>query len=475
MKNLISTSFKTLVIIVTSALLSYSCSKDKNEDYNIAFNSPAAFFDFGQSQTLGYTRSGNVSKLIISSTPEGWSAELNTSTGTVTVTAPDSLDESEDDEGETIVPAENGTVVLRGYVGDRAVTASLFVSLSDMVDLSSTHANSFILTRPMNGYRISATRPDGSAVEGAASADIVWMSARYLIRHIELRNGKITFTTYNDDNDGLLEGNALLAAKDADGNILWCWHLWVTKNDPAAEPVRLNGNTFMSCNLGAFGNSTDDEESILASYGLYYQWGRPTPFPRPMHYNCAGAATEPLFDSSVMSVKMSVAESDGGNSSIEAAVTNPLVFVTGLTAPWSGSNTTWSETAKSIYDPCPAGWRVPSGNVFSGLSIVAEELEGDMAVLDKTYGWTLTDGTDKAFFFAGGRRTYLDGSVVNMNTQETPKPWEGFYWSAELAASGTSGCALFFDLNTEDAPQSTLNTARQLQLSNGLQLRCVRE
>ena len=479
MRNFISTSLKSVAMMLAAAFLTVSCHKDKNEDYTLVFSSPAAYFEYGQTQTLAFVRSGNVTKLTLSSVPEGWNATLNVSAGTLAVMAPDSLDETENGEGETVTPAEYGPIVVRGYVGDRAVSASVFVSLVGMVDLSSTHANSFVLTKPLNGYRISASRPDGSAVEGIDNVELVWLSTRYVIRYPEYRNGKITFSTHSDDDDELVEGNALLAAKDADGNILWCWHLWAVKEDPAENPVRLNGHTFMGYNLGAFGNAGGgdggDDDSILASYGLYYQWGRPTPFPRPRYYNCAGAANESLYTEEVTSVAMKVEEDDTENSTMAAAIANPLVFVTGLDEPWGGGSPSWSDERKSNFDPCPAGWRVPSGNVFEGLRIVAAELEGELSELDRAYGWRLTDGGDEAFFFAGGRRSYLDGSVVNMNTQETPKPWEGFYWTTTLDASRSTAQCMFFDLNTEDASRSVLNPARRLQLSNGLQVRCVRD
>ena len=473
MKNLIRTYLKAAAIILVSAILSYSCRKD-DDDYTLLFSSPAAYMDYGQTQTFSFRRSGNVAKLSITSSPEGWKSELNISAGTVTVTAPESLDEYEEND-ETVTPAEHGTLVLRGYVGDKAVSTSIFLSLSDMVDLSSTYANSYILDKPMNGYQISTRRPDGSAVEGVASAEIVWMSSRYLIRYVELRNDKITFATYSDSDDQLLEGNALLAVKDADGNILWCWHLWVTGGEPEAGAVQLNGYTFMGCNLGAFGCSTEDEDAILDSYGLYYQWGRPTPFARPYYYDCAGSNSETLYNSEVVLQTMRVEPSDSANSDIAAAIADPMVFVTDLTEPWSGSSTTtWSDSSKSIYDPCPAGWRVPTDDAFAGLRIVAAELENEPDQLDKAYGWTLTDGVGEAFFFAGGRRSYLDGSVINMNTQETPKPWEGFYWTTTLNASRRHGTALFFDLNTVSAESSRLTDNRQMELSNGLQVRCVR-
>ena len=477
MRNFISTSFKTALLLAATALLTFSCSKGDDEDYTMTLSSPALYFNLGAAQTATYIISSNVRNVAISSKPEGWSAQVNTLTRTLTVTAPPTLEpyESEDNEEDTVNPAESGYVVLSGKVGDKSVTASLYVSLGDVADLSGRYANCFVISEASTAYQFSASRPDGSAVTGIESAKVVWASDRLLIRFTDYKNGKITFST-NEDNGKLKEGNAVIAARDADGNILWCWHLWVTAAEPEDNAVQMNGHTFMGCNLGAFGNSTATNDEILASYGLYYQWGRPTPFPRPRYYNCANNASQYIYDPDVSMVSMVVGECDQENIRIDAAIASPLLFITGVEEPWQGAgSTTWSDDAKSVYDPCPAGWRVPQSNVFAGLTIDPAELTGDQAALRNTYGWTLTDGAQSAFFFAGGRRSYIDGSVINMNTQETPLPWEGFYWSSSLDASRKTAAGLFFDLDTVSAEGSRIVTDRSLQLSNGLQIRCVRE
>ena len=473
MKKLISTYIKAAAALLVTALLGYSCSKGES-DYTLTFTSPALFFNYGQTQSVTYSAS-NVGSFSISSTPAGWEAKLDESTRTVTITAPDTLDESEDEDGNSVKPVANGTLVLRGYSGETLVSTSLYISIGDVVDMAGKYANSYILSKPQTAYRISAARPDGSAVENIASVEVLWSSKRYLIRYPEDKNGNITFVTYYNDDNELLEGNALLAAYDEDENILWSWHLWVTGFDPEENAVALNGHTFMGCNLGAFGNSTESNKEILASYGLYYQWGRPSPFPRPLYFDCAGSTTEPLYTATVSTATMTVEENDGENSTMNAAIANPLVFITGMETPWGGTNQPWSDTSKSNYDPCPAGWRVPASNVFAGLTIVSDELASELESLRKAYGWTLTDGSRQAFFFAGGRRSYLNGSVINMNTQDLPQPWEGFYWTSSLETSRTNATGMFFDLNTVDASASRLTTARQLQLSNGLQIRCVKE
>jgi hypothetical protein len=52
------------------------------------------------------------------------------------------------------------------------------------------------------------------------SAELLWEDRPNLLLGIELKNGKVRFYSTGK------EGNALIAVKDADGNILWSWHIW---------------------------------------------------------------------------------------------------------------------------------------------------------------------------------------------------------------------------------------------------------
>ena len=96
---------------------------------------------------------------------------------------------------------------------------------------------------------------------------------------------------------GGVEGNALVAAYNAEGTILWSWHIWVTNNDPGNlrnairyttyrwdnkgihhnEP-RVYGYQVMPCNLGALAFEQKDARDSNV-YGMLYQWGRKDPFP----------------------------------------------------------------------------------------------------------------------------------------------------------------------------------------------------
>ena len=69
----------------------------------------------------------------------------------------------------------------------------------------------------------------------------------------------------------------------------------------------------------------------------------------------------------------SAVSSDSNNGTIEYVTANPTTFITSrdggnsdwyYTGSYTTDNTRWTESSspKSIYDPCPAGWRVPDGS-----------------------------------------------------------------------------------------------------------------
>lgn len=459
---------KTLAVMlsVAAAVSFWSCGDD-DDVYKFSFVTPALYFtEPGSVQTSHYVAS-NVRSVEVTTVPEGWTATVDTKQKSVTVTAPLSLEPAEEK-----TPVASGTLKIRGYSGGEAVVATLYVAMAEVVDYTSAPANCYVVSGADKGYRIDVSRIPGSdrRIE-PASVECMWMTSSKMLQYLTLHDdGTASFFAPADDGK-VYPGSALIGAYDEAGGLLWCWHLWVADFDPEENPVALNGKVFMSRNLGSFSDEATDQTSILDSYGLYYQWGRPTPFMRPRYYNCASGYSTYVYNGNGSQIYMSVEEAQPGQS-MAYAMENPLVFLTDLSG-WDVE--TWVDDRKSSYDPCPAGWRVPQSDAFDGLSISPEELGGDAAALREAYGWTLTDGAQSAFFFAGGRRSYLDGMVVNLNTAERPEPWAGFYWtSGRASADGKHGC-MFFELDTDDAEQSTMSASRELQMSNGLQIRCVKE
>ena len=70
-------------------------------------------------------------------------------------------------------------------------------------------------------------------------------------------DGYIAFKTA----DTFKEGNAVIAAKDADGKILWSWHIWLT-DQPEEHVYNNNAGTMMDRNLGATSATPGDVPAV---------------------------------------------------------------------------------------------------------------------------------------------------------------------------------------------------------------------
>ncbi|MBR5568751.1 MAG: hypothetical protein IKW27_08435 [Bacteroidales bacterium] len=205
-------------------------------------------------------------------------------------------------------------------------------------------ANSYIVSKA-GAYKFTPTKGNSSESVGSiASAEVLWESfGTYvapnvgdLVKNVEYKNGAISFDTSSE----YKEGNAVIAAKDASGTILWSWHIWLT-DEPEGQEYYNNAGTMMDRNLGATSATPDD----VGALGLMYQWGRKDPF-----MGSASTSSSYYFASSTGTWNIT----SGG--SIVDAKANPMTFYADMSLP----NECWS-SMKTVYDPCPAGWRVPDG------------------------------------------------------------------------------------------------------------------
>lgn len=165
----------------------------------------------------------------------------------------------------------------------------------------------------------------------------------------------------------LQEGNALIAVKDAEGTVLWSWHIWVT--DTPAEHTYVNSSgTFvvLDRNLGATRADRGTGDEWKQSCGIDFFWGRKDPFMAYCHSEIASSHT------------------------IDESVKNPTVKANGW--GYGPSSDLWSAEHKTMYDPCPAGYRVAKQEIWNGfsLSTVSGKFEN---------GWyCIYNGTDTAWY-----------------------------------------------------------------------------
>ena len=381
--------FAGLVCAVAAVVFFASCSKDK-ESGTIAFDSPAVFLNAGDAVTVGFSAS-NIESFSITGKPTGWSDPvIDAANRTITVVSPEKFDDDND-------AVKSGSVTLTGKVhGGSTASATLFVGVVDTEDLSDKPANCYLINKKETNYLIDAMYKGDLTELATSSVDVVWQSRSNLIQYLELKDGKASFyvAADSDDGDKIKEGNAVIGAYDAGGTLIWSWHVWAADYDPEAEggAVDFNGYSMMTRNLGALAADNSSVENILASYGLYYQWGRKDPFIGPSSYNAANGASASMYNGGGSRVYLRTAASSAETGTVAYAVQHPLTFITGVSGSendwlWSAhSDDLWSASKKSAYDPCPYGWRVAPSAVFDGLKLVGAPTAADA---DK-YGWGLT-------------------------------------------------------------------------------------
>lgn len=319
---------------------------------------------------------------------------------------------------------------------------ALFLPGEIQLDARNT-ANSYIAPQLLCDYSFDATvQGNGCATLGitpqplsGAYARLIWESgtqANSIIASLSYDGRRISFRT------GSRQGNALIGLFDAWGNCIWSWHIWVTSYDPdSSAQTYASGAVFMDRNLGAIG--TDYTQSTAC--GLYYQWGRKDPFPYPASFSSNLPAPFVYHDRFRYEVIHPENSDPADVMTVDWAVKNPTSFIykadydveepeedvlDWLLQPHHNlwGNTTRQGTdisevcRKTIYDPCPPGWRVPDACDFEGIEPVRKLLP--------YYVEIIYDDTRTARYPAGGTLcgdNYSDVGAYGQVYTNTPYFW----------------------------------------------------
>ena len=333
-------------------------------------------------------------------------------------------------------------------------------------------------------------KTNSSAYANIDGAKIVWSDEKDLvtsptIAHDASGDGYLDFEVKQSD---IKSGNAVVAVTKG-GTVVWSWHLWfapksaltpipvtnyqgktynfttetlgwkpkgevTTYNAPRTVKVKVeqtiaNGGVKLFTVINITQNNGGKKEGI----STHYQFGRKDAFP--------GMDETQLPQGSIN-------KNAGDNMSITNGIQNPQNFYTyggswynnppagySYYNLWSADNTTtgWNDNAvvKTVYDPCPVGFKMPASNAFTGFTSDGQyqgtaaniNANGTADSWDKfsaAYGHNFyTNGSKTAtiFFPASGFRNSSDGSLYVVGGY-------GYYWSAVPSSSG-NGCYLSFD------------------------------
>lgn len=241
--------------------------------------------------------------------------------------------------------------------------------------------------------------------------------------------------------------NGVISIKKS-GTIMWSWHIWVWTDDLA--PIEITNATNVKYKiLPVHLASKWDNADKTNIKNWFYQFGRPTPLLCPASYNSTSDHT-----------KYGALSFQTGSiaSNIQTGIQNPTTFYKGGSSSynynWFSGNkdktyNLWdaacastgnsdNNVVKTVYDPCPVGFKMPNGNTFTGLST-------SNAVGSFVNGWKFkrySDDTTGVFFPASGCRYYSDGSLANVGSNGfmwlSSSKSEVYSFEAGLSSSGVS-------------------------------------
>lgn len=295
--------------------------------------------------------------------------------------------------------------------------------------------------------------------------DVIWMDSSlkdtFELKSHNLFEGRVIFSVKNLDLVNEL-GQATGHALKAKGNVLigvysdayksqllWTWHLWIT--DKPGEQSYNNGFVVQDRNLGATAmkeNAGGDD-----SDGLYYQWGRPTPFPM----------RNTLYSPSSPSSTISFTVNPGGvkDGTVETAISNPTYFYengafdeTGARKRLWGWTSEHDEYSKTIYDPCPPGYRVSSNKIWTEIDF--SDTRNNLPGKTNTHEFLMTPKSGTTLYYPmSGVYRVVDGTLT---------PY--YYWSGGVGTiPNEAGAFLWTSSYNEEFDQAYY--MRMLQKNSG--------
>lgn len=277
----------------------------------------------------------------------------------------------------------------------------------DAVDLSENESANCYIVSDTGKYKFRATEGNSDVVlTDAVSVDVLWetfgtdrdINVGDLIYDVKLKDDYIYFQATGEF------GNALIAGRNAEGTILWSWHIWATER-PKDEVYKNNIGVVMDRNLGA----TSSEVGDIRTGGLFYNWGRKDPFvgPSKLPLTTYEYSTSPIAKTTAaipMTVKYNIIEGEV----LQYAKEHPTTPISGTVGSssfdWFRNSSDPSKTElwgknKTKNDPCPPGYRIIDTEVIK---------EGQNA-----YSISFYRNSYGAFIPTANGRAYYPGNIHN--------------------------------------------------------------
>jgi len=265
---------------------------------------------------------------------------------------------------------------------------------------------------------------------------------------------------------GIIGGNAEVGVTTGTGTpppALWSWHVWVTNYNPTATSQTMNSVVWMDRNLGALAVAGSGITFDQCG-GLLYQWGRKDPFPGPAD----ASGTEPTIYNGTTTTSIAKTAVPTTTSAtyynLTNAIQNPATYYTSSSGnqDWYAAGVTaqkdnlWGST-KTVYDPCPTGWKVPANTAWTTTGWTTSTIPSSGSSYNSYATWN-SNGVI-AYYPAQGIRNINTGAFGYVGTG-------GIYWSSIVSST------IAYDLFLRNISASSSDSSLR---GNGFSVRCIKE
>lgn len=256
-----------------------------------------------------------------------------------------------------------------------------------MINAAKTYSfNATVIGNGEAGIIADAGFHTTSASIDPKSAKLMWEDSEGFISGVSLVKGKVLFTAEKN------VGNAMIAVFDGAGTVLWSWHIWGV-GDTMPEDEEVSSQATISANSTLKVNYTVMDRALGALsktsyFTTLYQWGRKDPIPNSTVYYVDGQAAE------IETTYPVHKPGSAADATILTSIQHPECIIDdykGQAGDWLASDKTnkynllWGDNnttyvfnkskpaagkgwtnVKTIYDPCPSGYRVSSKFAWTG-------------------------------------------------------------------------------------------------------------
>lgn len=311
--------------------------------------------------------------------------------------------------GQYKFPLVYGNAIKNGKVNTAAFTNNGGANSHDFVNASRNIITSPYIIENLEGYHVPW-------LENCDDENVILTSS--LSTSFEDGIAYINFTVNSVPSEG---ANAIISIS-IDGSVLWSWHIWLWSHD--LSPVEITNATGVKYNIMPVNLASKYDSDGVHIKNWFYQWGRKDPMLCPASYNS-------YTDHSPGEIT-----TERKTPYLSRGISRPTTFfynereITDISSDWNWFGdknyfNLWdaactetgdsdNDTVKTVYDPCPVGWKVPNVNTFTGLSILSS---ANGIVKMRRY----SNDTIGVEFPMSGCRYYSDGSLNEVG-------YGGFVW-----------------------------------------------